>query len=123
MQITISRASRAPNGTLIAVVVVSIDDRFFRRITGDMEQMKIYEADILYRDGSLVYPLIHSSPDEMITPLWVAMLADLLGHDQWIASPRLSIPHSDLDVALRLQRSAYLYAALDRSCRRCFSLS
>jgi PAS domain S-box-containing protein len=115
MQITMSRAARAPNGALIAVVVVSIDDRFFSRITNDMEQMHIYEADIVYRDGRIIYPLISSSPDHMITPLWMAMLADLMGHDPWIESPSLTIPHSDLDVALRLQRSVYLYAALDRS--------
>lgn len=112
-QITISRATRYPDGALMAVIVASLDDRFFSGLSAGIQNAGIYTADIVYRDGRRVYRLgsvAESNFYRRLQSILPGGLSDYLTLDQHIP-----IPHSDLSLRFSRPPATYMSEALQRS--------
>ncbi|GGO13869.1 hypothetical protein GCM10007972_20500 [Iodidimonas muriae] len=110
-QITISRAARAADGRLVAVIAASIDDHFFSQWHGQFGQGKLYQARILYRDGRTLYNFAtqkKAQPHQKGIFYQIARLADP-PHN--LDSQRIPILYTDLSIELHLSEQSYLQAA------------
>ena len=112
-QITMSRAIRHPDGRLMAVIVASIDDRFFAGLSEGIREAGTYTADLVYRDGRQVYRLGYAEKPDM-PRLFLNSLPGAVS-DMMTLENRLPIPHSDLSLRFIRSPGSYLPGALRRS--------
>ena len=116
-QITLSLAARRGNGDLVAVVVSSIDDRFFSELSQELKTVGRYDARVLYKDGRDVYTLHEPAPAGAEHGVVVDTMARLFSGSKTFHRKQIAIPYTDLSFQLSLPVVSYMVQAVPRVVR------